>query len=343
VRFFQNSLQNVRDDKMPGDVIFTIATPMKHISNNSTSVGVSGDRQKRAGFTLIELLVVIAIIAILAAMLLPALAAAKEKSKRVACVNSLKQIGVAMQMYVGDNNSTYPLLKWAPSGSVWYPYEMARFTAANANSLEMGWEDLGLLYAAGLLPNPAIFYCASNPQNGTDQFNINYYQNSSYSFPFGGFGVTGANNPGYVRSGYSYFPQNKVMDNPMVIPGVPSAGSVALPLVNNANANTGNGGQNASTAVNKWSVLAPYKEGAVAPARAIACDNLSSSKSIYHRMGNGTIAGLNALFPDGHVRWQEARSHAVLFNKAGIWAAIDSSSAPDAQTDIRYLMYSWQP
>jgi prepilin-type N-terminal cleavage/methylation domain-containing protein len=64
--------------------------------------------ETRRGFTLIELLVVIAIIAILAAMLLPVLARAKETGRRVSCLNNLKQLALAAQMFVNDNDGYYP-------------------------------------------------------------------------------------------------------------------------------------------------------------------------------------------------------------------------------------------
>jgi len=75
------------------------------------------NRSKVNGFTLIELLVVIAIIAILAAILFPVFAQAREKARQTTCLSNLKQIGLGMMMYVDDYDETFPMS--SPSAHTW--------------------------------------------------------------------------------------------------------------------------------------------------------------------------------------------------------------------------------
>jgi len=105
------------------------------------------EREQSAGFTLIELLVVIAIIAILAAMLLPALARAKERAYTIQCNGNLHQIGIGMVLFADDNNGYYP----KSGGTI--PWD-----AANPSAETNGWTQQIIPY----VQNTNVFHCPAN-------------------------------------------------------------------------------------------------------------------------------------------------------------------------------------
>jgi prepilin-type N-terminal cleavage/methylation domain-containing protein len=93
------------------------------------------NKVSKKAFTLIELLVVIAIIAILAAILFPVFAKARERAKQSTCINNMKQIGIAMLSYTSDNDEKYPA--WTPPGATGL-ISTEDFKATYENRLYMG-------------------------------------------------------------------------------------------------------------------------------------------------------------------------------------------------------------
>ncbi len=137
-------------------------------------------------FTLVELLAVIAIIAILAALLLPTLARAKDSSRKVACMSNLRQIGIAMHGYSGENDGKLPYGPNAPPFS--HPAEFYPSTGSPTSLLSLRGGStvaLGLLLKDHLAKTPKVLFCPGTDQRvdadaelanvGTSQAQSSYY------------------------------------------------------------------------------------------------------------------------------------------------------------------------
>jgi prepilin-type N-terminal cleavage/methylation domain-containing protein len=155
-------------------------------------------RNTKTAFTLVELLVVIAIIALLLSILLPALSKVRESAKTVVCSNNLRQIGVAMMMYVENNNGKTMADPWPANGSYWF-HELAPYLG-NSNIKQKAISGV-----AGLTPDKLqIAYCPSarQPLPGTGD-RVGTAKNA-WASNFGNSTSTAGGEGSYGRNGWLY-------------------------------------------------------------------------------------------------------------------------------------------
>jgi prepilin-type N-terminal cleavage/methylation domain-containing protein len=152
-------------------------------------------RKKIGAFTLIELLVVIAIIAILAALLLPALARAKAKAQRISCTNSLKQVGLSFRTFAIDNDGNMPQTLATSQGGA---SEDVGYRVLGANQLNSRGVSKMFLCMSNELSTPKILFCPAEYESS--------YRQAASSFGNPGTVAGTANNVLYTNDlQVSYF------------------------------------------------------------------------------------------------------------------------------------------
>ena len=310
------------------------------------------NRVAARGFTLIELLVVIAIIAILAALLLPALAAAKRKAKLATCQSNFHQIGLACNVYANDYNDYYPVCKIGSGNSgvnqfnnitsQHYTVYVATLPAGSTpvkQTIQAGVFDcLGFLYETHGIGNGMALFCPSFPDSTGDT-------PAAYSTPsFMSTPVT----PALIGGGYAIY--GTMLFNPRRTDawGTDNAGgggniSRAFPKTSSHWTGPTDGGPTTATpgALNGFTYAAPGGR------HLFGTDNVAVLETdAYASFSAGTFAhypsqGFDCLFTDGSVSFVQSETAFNFIAGGNLPGPVTPSNEGGGVPQMYDAIYSW--